>query len=78
MSVWRRSVIVTGLVGLAVLPLAGQQTPRPKSPSKTETAKTGSMSAADSQFMHEAAAGGMAEVELGRKCDRVMAQVPET
>jgi len=66
MSVWRRSVIVTGVVGLAVLPLAGLDTAAAKSPSKTETAETGGMSAADTKFMQEAATGGIPEAELGR------------
>jgi putative membrane protein len=64
-----------GLASLAVMPLSGQASPTPKSPTQSPPttmrkpatgAQAGKSAPADMKFVQEAAAGGMAEVELGK------------
>jgi len=73
----RSSMVMLGLASLAVMPLAGQAPSSPQSPTTPQSPPTtmqkpasgmqgGKLAAADSKFVHEAAAGGMAEVELGK------------
>jgi putative membrane protein len=70
MRAWKQSLAVAGLVSLASLPLIAQTAP-PAHPAGQSSkpagaAASGKLSAADTKFVHEAAAGGMAEVSLGK------------
>jgi len=73
----RSSMVMLGLASLAVIPLGGQAPSSPQSPTTPQSPPTtmqkpasgmqgGKLAAADSKFVHEAAAGGMAEIELGK------------
>jgi len=55
-----------GLASLATLPLAAQMAPTGQTGKPAGSMAAGKLSAADSKFVHEAAAGGMAEVALGK------------
>src|SRR4051812_24650787 len=75
MQGFRSSMAVLGLASLAVMPLSGQASSTPQGPRQSPPttiqkpatgAQGGKMAAADTKFVHEAAAGGMAEVELGK------------
>jgi len=62
---------ILGLASLAILPVNGQtpstsQSPRTTAHKPAAGAASGNLAAADTKFVHEAAAGGMAEVELGK------------
>jgi putative membrane protein len=61
------------LVGLSTIPAigqtpsgSGQSKPAPPQQPKAEKGKAGALTAADRNFVREAAVGGMAEVELGQ------------
>ena len=70
MVAWRESLIVVGLASLATLPLTAQVAPTAKPAGQNGKsagpAGTGTLSGADTKFVLEAAAGGMAEVSLGK------------
>jgi len=70
MGTWKQGCAVVGLVSLASLPLTAQMAP-PAQPAGQASKMAGGaagakLSAADTKFVHEAAAGGMAEVALGK------------
>jgi len=71
----KHSMAILGLASVAVMPLAGQASSTPQRPAQSPPTtmqkpaagmQSGKMAAADTKFVHEAAAGGMAEVELGK------------
>jgi len=77
MQGFRSSVAMLGLASLAVMPLSAQAPSTPQSPTTPQSPPTtmhkpaagahdAKGSATDTKFVHEAAAGGMAEVELGK------------
>src|SRR5207248_10220541 len=64
----RKSVMAAALAGLVSLGAAAQSTDKSADQSSSKASSTGSsqLSAADQSFVKKAAAGGMAEVELGK------------
>jgi len=73
----KSSMAMLGLASLAVMPLSAQAPSSPQSPTTPQSPPTtmqkpapgaqgGKAAATDTKFVHEAAAGGMAEVELGK------------
>lgn len=63
----RKSVMTTALAGLVSLGVAAQTTDKSADQSSQTSSKgTSQLSAADQSFVKKAAAGGMAEVELGK------------
>jgi len=70
MRAWKQSLGVAALASLASLPLTAQTAapahPAGQSAKAGGAAATGKLSAGDTKFVHEAAAGGMAEVSLGK------------
>src|SRR3954454_11483208 len=70
MRAWKQSLAVAALAAVAALPLTAQTAapahPAGQSAKAGGAAATGKLSAGDTKFVHEAAAGGMAEVSLGK------------
>ena len=71
MNSFKQWIAALGVASMAALPLAAQTATGTAKPAGGESkpsamAQTGKLAAADSKFVHDAAVGGMAEVEMGR------------
>jgi putative membrane protein len=71
MKSFKQWIAALGVASLAALPLAAQTASGTATPAAGESkpgamAQSGKLAAADSKFVHDAAVGGMAEVEMGR------------